>query len=350
MDIIIVDDEPVSVTMLKRLVEKLPDCNGRGFTQASAALAWCKQNDPDLVIVDYMMPELNGIEFTRHLRALDGKADTPLLMVTASADREVRNSALQNGINDFLNKPFDFVELQARASNMLALRCSQKKLANRALLLAEEVREATKEIRAREIETLTCLGRASEQRDPETHEHIMRMSNYSRLIAQRLGFTESECDLMLLAAPMHDIGKVGTPDGILLKPGRLTPDEWKIMKRHTIIGHDILASSSSPILKAAAQIALAHHEKFDGSGYPRGLSGTDIPIHGRIVAVADVFDALTSERPYKPAWDLDRAAEYIRGGSGSHFDPACVEAFFAEWDAVLKIRAHYQEAVESPVG
>ncbi|MGZ5174321.1 MAG: response regulator, partial [Burkholderiales bacterium] len=257
MDIIIVDDEPVSVTMLKRLVEKLPDCNGRGFTQSSAALAWCEQNDPDLVIVDYMMPELNGIEFARRLRALEGRDGTPLLMVTASADREVRNSALQNGINDFLNKPFDFVELQARASNMLALRSSQKKLANRALLLAEEVQEATKEIRAREIETLTCLGRASEQRDPETHEHIMRMSNYSRLIAQRLGFTEHECDLMLLAAPMHDIGKVGTPDGILLKPGRLTPDEWKIMKRHTIIGHDILASSSSPILKAAAQIALA---------------------------------------------------------------------------------------------
>ena len=349
MDIIIADDEPVSVTMLKRLVEKLPDCNCRGFTQASAALSWCEQSEPDLVIVDYMMPELNGIEFARRLRSLDGRNDTPLLMVTASADREVRNTALQNGINDFLNKPFDFVELQARVSNMLALRSSQKKLANRAFLLAEEVREATKEIRARELETLTCLSRASEQRDPETHEHIMRMSNYSRLIAHRLGFTEAECDLMLLAAPMHDIGKVGTPDGILLKPGRLTPDEWKIMKRHTIIGHDILASSSSPILKAAAQIALAHHEKFDGSGYPRGLSGTDIPIYGRIVAVADVFDALTSERPYKPAWDLERAAEYIRAGSGGHFDPSCVEAFFDEWGAVLKIRAHYQEAMEAPV-
>jgi putative two-component system response regulator len=349
MDIIIVDDELVSVTMLTRLVEKLPNCHGRGFTEAVTALAWCNQNDPDLVIVDYMMPELNGIDFARRLRALQHLTDTPLLMVTANADREVRNAALQNGINDFLQKPFDFVELQARVSNMLALRASQKKLANRALLLAEEVREATREIRLREIETLTCLGRASEQRDPETHEHIMRMSNYSRLIAQRLGFTEAECDLMLLAAPMHDIGKVGTPDGILLKPGRLTQDEWKVMKRHTVIGHDILASSSSPILRAAAQIALAHHEKFDGSGYPQGLAGTAIPIYGRIVAVADVFDALTSERPYKPAWDIERAGDYIRQGAGAHFDPACVEAFFDEWQAVLKIRARYQEALEAPV-
>ena len=345
-DIIILDDEPVSLTVLKRLVEKLPGCRVRDFTQPSAALAWCSENEPDLAIVDYMMPELDGIEFTRRFRALKGKADTPVLMVTASTDREVRHSALEHGINDFLNKPFDLVELRARANNMLALRASHKKVASRALLLADEVRKATNKIRARELETLICLGRASRQRDPETHEHIMRMSNYSRLIAQRLGFSEAECDLLLLAAPMHDIGKIGTPDGILLKPGKLTPGEWEIMKQHTILGYEILASSSSPVLKAAAQIALVHHEKFDGSGYPRGLSGSDIPIFGRIVAVADVFDALTSERPYKPAWDPDRAVEHIREGAGRHFDPACVEAFFAGWNAVLEIRARYQEATE----
>jgi putative two-component system response regulator len=344
MNIIIVDDTPVSVTVLRRLVEKMPGCAPIGFTDPVQALAWCESNDPDLVIVDYQMPQIDGIEFTRRFRALTGKSEIPVLMVTASSDRELRHRALESGINDFLNKPFDLVELQARARNMLALSASYKKLANRALLLAEEVHKATEQIRARELETLLCLGRASEQRDPETHEHIMRMSNYSRLIARQLGLPEAECDLLLLAAPMHDIGKIGTPDAILLKPGKLTPDEWIVMKQHTTVGYEILAASSSPVLRAASEIALSHHEKFDGSGYPNGLVGQAIPLYGRIVAVADVFDALTSARPYKPAWDTERAANLLREGSGNHFDPACVEAFFGAWDAVMAIKNRYREA------
>jgi putative two-component system response regulator len=348
MDIVIVDDSPITIALLRKLVGKLPDCTAVPFTSAAQGLAWCVANDPDLVICDYMMPEMDGIEFARRFRALPGKADTPLLMVTAADDRELRHRALALGINDFLNKPFDQIELTARAKNMLALRASQKKLASRALLLADEVTKATREIAARERETLLCLGRAAEHRDPETHEHIMRMSHYSALIAKRLGLGAEECELLLLASPLHDIGKIGTPDQILLKPGRLTPEEFEIMKLHTVIGQTILANSASPILQAGARIAISHHEKFDGSGYPGALKGKDIPLYGRIVAVADVFDALTSERPYKKAWDLDRATALILESRGGHFDPECVDAFFDVFDEVLEIKGRYQDADLAP--
>ena len=345
MDIVIVDDAPIIVALLKKLVSNLEGCRPVPFLRAAEGLAWCAANDPDLVIVDYMMPEMDGIEFSRRFRALPGKADTPLLMVTAAGDdRELKNRALDLGINDFLNKPFDQIELQARARNMLALRMSQKKLASRALLLADEVAKATSEIAAREQETLLCLGRAAEHRDPETHEHIIRMSNYSRLVAKQLGMSSDECDLLLLASPLHDIGKIGTPDHILLKPGKLTVEEFEIMKLHTVIGEKILSNSLSPILRMGAEIAISHHEKFDGSGYPYGLEAEAISIYGRIVAVADVFDALTSARPYKTAWEDERACQLLRDGSGAHFDPDCVAAFFGAFAEVLEVKARYRDA------
>jgi putative two-component system response regulator len=227
---------------------------------------------------------------------------------------------------------------------MLKLRSSQKKLANRALLLADEVAKATEQIVTRERETLFCLGRAAEFRDPETHEHIVRMSNYSKLIGRRMGLSEDEAELLLLAAPLHDIGKLGTPDSILLKPGKLTPEEFEIMKQHTVIGGKILSNSASPILQAGAEIAMSHHEKFDGSGYPHGTKGKAIPLNGRIVAVADVFDALTSERPYKKAWELDRATSLILESKGGHFDPDVVDAFFDVLVDVLEVKARYRDS------
>ncbi|CAG0967236.1 partial Cyclic di-GMP phosphodiesterase response regulator RpfG, partial [Anaerolineae bacterium] len=187
------------------------------------------------------------------------------------------------------------------------------------------------------------LSRAAEYRDPETGAHILRMSHYTRLIAQNLGLTEAEQELLLDAAPMHDIGKVGTPDHILLKPGRLTDEELVIMRQHAEIGYEILKDSVSPLLRTAALVAWTHHEKFDGSGYPRGLAGENIPLYGRIVAVADVFDALTSARPYKLAWEVDRALDFLREGRGSHFDPACVDAFLQDMDAVLSIKDRYRD-------
>lgn len=341
--IVIIDDTQINLTLMSHLVQKLGDCESLCFSESAKALEWCRLNDPDLVIVDYMMPAPDGLEFTQHFRALSGKTDIPLLMVTANGHIEVRYRALELGANDFLTKPIDKTEFLGRARNMLALRSSQKKLADHAEWLVCEVRKATEEILAREREIVFRLSRAAEYRDPETGAHILRMAHYSKHIAQNMGLSQLDQDLILEAAPMHDIGKVGIADGILLKPGRLTPEEFEVMKHHAKIGHDILAGSASPSLQTGAAIALAHHEKFDGTGYPHGLRGEDIPFFARIVAVADVFDALTSERPYKPAWDLERAVALVRDGAGSHFDPGCVEAFFTRWENILEIRTRFQD-------
>ncbi|MCC6785552.1 MAG: HD domain-containing protein, partial [Planctomycetes bacterium] len=248
---------------------------------------------------------------------------------------------------DFLAKPIDRTEFLARARNMLALWRTQRALADRAAWLAGEVDKATQAVLARERETLFCLGRAAEYRDPETGGHIMRMANYSRLVAERLGLPRAEQDLILMAAPMHDVGKLGIPDRILLKPGRLTDEEMAVMKTHAQIGYEILKDSSSNVLQVGAVIARAHHEKFDGGGYPAGLAGEAVPLYGRIVAVADVFDALTSERPYKSAWEVDRARSFIVEAGGTHFDPACVDAFLASWEDVLAVREQHRDQPEA---
>ena len=341
MKIVIIDDAQMNVTLLQHLVRKLPDCESVCFTDPVAGLAWCLANEPDLLIVDYMMPNLSGTELTTKFRAR--YPDIPVLMVTANHETELRHQALQIGVTDFLNKPLDNTEFLARAKNMLALRKSNKLLADRAVLLAEEVRKATAKIIEREQETIFCLARAAEYRDPETGAHIQRMAHYSKHIARILELPVVEQDLLLESAPMHDIGKVGTPDNILLKPGKLTDEEFAIMKQHAVIGYEVLNASSSPLLKVAAEIAHTHHEKFDGSGYPRGLKGEDIPLFGRIVAVADVFDALTSERPYKKAWSIEQAKQLLKEGAGKHFDPACVDAFFTDFDEVLAIKDRFMD-------
>jgi putative two-component system response regulator len=205
------------------------------------------------------------------------------------------------------------------------------------------VERATKEVIERENDTIFRLSRAAEYRDPETGAHVLRMAHYSKLIAQRLGLPEVFQDLLFHSAPMHDIGKVGTPDNILLKPGKLTDDEMVIMRQHAEIGHEILRDSPSPVLQMAAIIALSHHERFDGSGYPQGLVGHDIPLAGRIVAVADVFDALTSERPYKRAWPVEEAVKYMRDQAEKHFDPSCVDVFFSDLNEVLRIRQTFSD-------
>ncbi len=334
MKVVIIDDTQLNLTLLQHLVRKLPNCESLCFTDPVAALDWCLTNEPDLVVVDQMMPVMSGTELTEKFRVR--YPDIPVLMVTANHDTELRHHALQIGVNDFLNKPVDNVEFVARSKNMLALRRSHKNL-------EDDVRKATEVIRAQERETIFCLSRAAEYRDPETGAHIIRMSHYSKHIAHNLGMSDEDQDLLLQAAPMHDIGKVGTPDLILLKPGKLTDNEFAIMKQHAEIGYEVLNASSSPLLKVAAEIAHTHHEKFDGSGYPRGLKGKDIPLFGRIVAVADVFDALTSERPYKKAWGMEQASQLLRDGAGIHFDPECVSAFFSNFDEVTEIKNKFAD-------
>ena len=344
MKVAIIDDAQMNVTLLQHLVRKLPGCEPVCFTDPVDALEWCVVNEPDLVIVDYMMPVLNGTDLVQRFRA--SHPDIPVLMITANHETALRHEALKIGVTDFLTKPIDNIEFLARAKNMLALRGSHKKLANHAAWLADEVRQATETIVAREQEAIFCLSRAAEYRDPETGGHILRMAHYSQHIARCMGLSVAQQDLLLAAAPMHDVGKVGTPDMILLKPGKLTDAEFVIMKQHAFIGFEILSSGASSLMQVAAEIAHTHHEKFDGSGYPSALVGEAIPLFGRIVAVADVFDALTSERPYKKAWTIEQATQLLVDSKGTHFDPACVDAFLSDWDEVLKIKQRFLDDEE----
>lgn len=342
--VLIVDDSEINLTLLKALVLRLGECTPVLADNPLTALDICAANMPDLLIVDYMMPDMDGLELIRRFRLIPGGTDVPVLMITANDQKDVRYQALAGGANDFLNKPIDRAEFAARARNMLALRKGQKMLADRALHLAELVDEQTEVIRKREQELIFCLSRAAEFRDPETGAHIQRMAYYSQLIARYLGLPAEQQKLILEAAPMHDVGKIGIPDHILLKPGRLDATEFIVMKTHAEIGYELLRGTTSDVLSTAAQIAGTHHEKWDGSGYPKGLAGEDIPLFGRIVAVADVFDALTSERVYKPAWPLDKARQFLLDGRGGHFDPRCVDAFIAAWDEAMQIRERFRDA------
>ena len=336
--VVIVDDRSTARSLLEGLARTLePGIVVESYADPLDALAQIQLTTPDLIITDYRMPGMDGIEFTRRIRAERRLADVPIIIVTVVEDRQVRYQALENGATDFLTRPIDPQECRARCLNLLALRRSQKMVSDRAQWLEEQVMQATREVRTRERETLMKLAKAGEYRDEETGNHIVRMAKYARLIAEELKLTAMECDEIEAASPMHDIGKIGIPDLILLKPGRHTPDEQDIMRRHPLIGHGILTGSPSRYLQMGAVIALGHHEKFDGSGYPQGLAGEDIPLPARIVAVADVFDALTSNRPYKRAWSFQDALNYIQTESGKHFDPACVRAFELRIDAVATI-------------
>jgi putative two-component system response regulator len=338
MNVLAVDDDPVTIAVYRSLLEDLDDVSPIAFTQPEDALRYCGVAEPDLVILDYMMPSIDGVDFVRRLRKTPGRAEIPIVVVTANRDREVRQRALEAGATDFLGKPVDSQEFTVRVRNMLALRRAFLQVGDRARILALEVATATEKIRANERDTLYALARAAEYKDPETGAHIIRMANYARMIGGRLGLTAEEQDTLLQAAPLHDIGKIGTPDHILLKAGPLTADERVIMNQHATNGWRILRSHVSPILQAGATIAHTHHEKFDGSGYPQGLAGEAIPLFGRIVAVADVFDALTSVRPYKEAWPVERARDFLSQGSAKHFDPACVRAFLDGWADAMEIK------------
>jgi response regulator RpfG family c-di-GMP phosphodiesterase len=346
MSILIVDDNETNLSLLSTLARKSSAVDPVCMNDPIDALYWCESNVPDLVLLDYRMPSLSGNEFLSIFRKMPHMADIPIIMVTTENDRAVRNQAFSLGVTEFLTKPVDTIEFSLRVRNLLALRNAQTMLADRAKLLEHEVRQAIADVTAREMELVTRLARAAEFRDPETGGHIMRMARYSALIARELGLAPEWQELLLKAAPMHDVGKLATPDHILLKPGRLDADEMAIMRQHAEIGGQILAGSDSPLIRLAEEIACGHHEKYDGSGYPRGLAGEQIPVSARIVAVADVFDALTSERPYKPAWPLAQARQFLQQNKGSHFCPRCIDAFLGAWDEVLDIRSSLPDPVQ----
>jgi putative two-component system response regulator len=343
--ILIVDDEPANLKLLERMLGMDGYHNIVATNDPRQTRALYQQHQCDLVLLDIRMPHMNGFEVLAELKQLPG--DPPLVVVlTAQVSHEYRLRALTEGARDFIGKPFDRAELLARVANMLEMHLLQKQVREHNQLLEQKVRERTAELYDTRLEIVRRLGRAAEFRDNETGMHIIRMSKISALIGQGSGLDTEPCEMLLNASPMHDIGKIGIPDHVLLKPGKLDPDEWKIMQTHTRIGADILSGHESDLLEMARVIALTHHEKWDGSGYPQGLVGEDIPLPGRIVALADVFDALTSVRPYKQAWNIDAAVQFIRDNSGSHFDPGLVEVFIQNLDGIIQIKNQYADPVE----
>jgi two-component system response regulator RpfG len=340
----VVDDQSTGRAILEQVVRGLDErVVVEGFARPVDAVVWATRHISDLVLVDYMMPEMDGIEFVKRLRALPGYEHVPIVMITVHDDRKVRYAALDAGITDFLTKPIDARECLARCRNLLTLRRQHVILEDRRRLLEHMVEDATREVREREKETLLRLARAGEFRDEETGYHLIRMSRYSRLIANAIGLDQDEAETVELAAPLHDIGKIGIPDHILLKADKLDGAEWEVMRRHPLIGHEILKGSASKYVRMGALIALGHHEKYDGSGYPNGLVGDHIPLCARIVAVADVYDALTSVRPYKNAWPSEQAFEYVTSQAGRHFDPRMVEAFSGMKKQVLQVQHEWRD-------
>ncbi len=342
--VLIIDDQATSRAILEEIARNLDEnVSIASFARPIDAVVWAATNVADLVLIDYLMPEMNGIELASRLRGFAGYEHVPFVMVTVREDRKVRYDALDAGITDFLNKPIDTRECLARCRNLVTLRRQQLILEDRRRMLETMVQVATREIRERERETLIRLARAGEFRDAETGNHVIRMARYSGLIAKAIGMDADYIETIERAAPLHDIGKIGIPDHVLRKNGPLDQAEIELMRQHPIMGHEILKDSPSKYLRMGALIALGHHEKFDGSGYPNGLAKDDIPLPARIVAVADVYDALTSVRPYKGAWTSTKAFEYLRAHAGGHFDRNLVEAFIGVTDDALRIQRELRD-------
>ncbi|MDP3037615.1 MAG: response regulator [Rhodocyclaceae bacterium] len=341
--ILIIDDEPANLKLLDKMLAT------QGYQQRiliqdpREVLDRYREARPDLILLDINMPHLDGYQVMEQLKALGDPLLPPIVILTAQHGRDYLLKALAAGARDFVGKPFDRTELLMRVRNLLEAQLAQRLVHDQKAVLEEMVRQRTRELNDTRLQVVQRLGRAAEYRDEETGGHILRMSHMSTLLARAAGWSETDCVLMLHASPMHDIGKIGIPDAILLKPGKFDPPEWAIMQTHVTIGAKLLDGDDSSLMRMAREIALSHHEKWDGSGYPNGLAGAAIPQAGRIVALADVFDALTSVRPYKKAWTVEAAVAMIKENSGKHFDPELVECFRRELPGILEIRERFAE-------
>lgn len=344
-NVVIIDDQTTGRTILQKVIQQIADnLEVTAFGNPIEALNWIEQHDPDLIITDYRMPEMDGVEFIRAVRDKSHCENVPIMMITVVSEKEVRYEALEAGATAFLTRPIDQIECRTSCRNLLKMHEQHLIIQDRADWLARQVDIATEQITQREKETILRLARAGEYRDEGTGNHIIRMAKYSRQIAEALGcFSKQDCEDLEYAAPMHDIGKIGVPDGILLKPGKLNEYEWDIMQTHTTIGHSILSDSQSRYMQIGAVIALNHHERVDGKGYPNGLRGDEIPLIARVVAVADVFDALVSARPYKHAWKTEDAIAYIQQQAGTHLDTRCVNAFMERIETIRQIQTDYAD-------
>jgi len=331
--ILIIDDEAPNIRLLLRLLRRAGFTNLVSTTDAREVPDLIKAAPPDLILLDLWMPHTNGFELLEQLRPEIGDSNyLPILVVSADITAEAKARALSQGAKDFLHKPFDLVEVLLRIRNLLETRYLYLELQRQNEILEARVKERTRELEEAQIEVIDRLARAAEYRDHTTGQHTRRVGELSALLASVLGLSQEEVELIRKAAPLHDVGKISLSDAILLKPGRLSPAEMELNRSHTTMGAELLSGGRFPLLKMAEIIALTHHERWDGQGYPRGLAGEDIPLPGRIVAVADVFDALVHERPYKRAWTPEEAMAEIAEQSGKQFDPAVVRALLSLLD------------------
>ena len=335
--ILVVDDEQANIALLEDVLENEGYANFKSTADSRKALDLYKEFHPDLVLLDLNMPYLDGFQVMEQLKEVEKDSYAPILVLTAQSDRNTRLRALAAGARDYIEKPFDITEVTQRISNMLEIRLLHNQVRDQNPILEEKVRARTRELEETRKEAILRLGRAAEYRDNETGMHVIRMSRLSAKLAKKIGLSDDECQLILQASPMHDVGKIGIPDEILLKPGKLNKDEWAIMKKHPEIGAEILSGSHSAVMKMAESIALTHQERWDGSGYPNNLKGEEIPLAGRIVAICDVFDALTSKRYYKEAFSMEKSMEIIEQSSGKDFESRLVEAFKKALPEMIRI-------------
>jgi len=362
--ILIVDDEPKNLKIAKILLKSEGFKNVTTLSDSLEALPWIEQNNPDLVLLDVMMPEKDGLTILEELRYEKKASDVPVIVLTSLDDSTTKQKTFELGAQDFVSKPFEAYELIARVSNILKVKIYSDILKDQNKHLEEKVAERTKQLHDAYVEMIHRLGRASEYKNNETGKHVLRVSFVSEILANELGLPPDQVELITHASTMHDLGKIGIADNILLKPDKLTTAEWEKMTKHCSIGADMfittlgdpeeaksidnldlnhLDKQTVPLLHMAAVIALTHHEKWDGSGYPLGLKAEEIPIEGRITAVADVFDALRSKRAYKKSYDFDHCLEIIEQLSGSHFDPKIVDIFFRALDKIKAIHIKYND-------
>jgi putative two-component system response regulator len=328
--ILIIDDEHANIRLLEHVLRQAGYANLSSTMDGDEALGLYLRTEPDLILLDLHMSYVSGFDLLAQLRKLgDPESILPILVLTADSSSETRQRALAEGASDFLTKPLDIVEVRLRIQNLLKVRLLQQQVLSQKQLLEEKIYERTQDLEQTRLEILERLALAAEYRDDDTGQHTKRVGRGAALIAASLGLPEAQVTMLRRVAPLHDVGKIGIPDHIFLKPGRLTDEEFKLMQQHTLIGAKILGGSQWPLLQMAESIALSHHERWDGSGYPYRLAGEEIPLASRIVAVADVFDALTHERPYKQAWTREAALEEIERQRGRQFDPRVVDAFRA---------------------
>ena len=350
--ILVVDDEEPNRRLMRALLEPL------GYAVSYArdgfdALEKVREAPPDLILMDQLMPRMGGLEVTRALKASEETRIIPIVVVTGLRDLDDKVNAFQAGADDFLTKPFERVELQARIASLLKVKAYneqrrryQKELEAEVEKRTRQVQETLARLRASSLEMVYRLSRAAEFRDEDTGAHLKRISHYAAAVARRMGLNERTVDAILYASPMHDVGKIGIPDAILLKPGRLDAKEMQIMQMHTIIGAQILHGSTEGFLKLGEVIALTHHERWDGTGYPRKLSKTAVPIAGNITSIVDVFDALISKRPYKEAFPPEKALAIITEGRERLFHPDVYDAFFSVTDELMRIKSQFADAEE----